>query len=57
MCYTLGAPARKQGGFDKFLRSSMKEDAEFRRLFWQEVAKLPARSRRRIEKHSKDLPK
>ncbi len=36
---------------------AMKEDAEFRKLFWNEVAKTPEPSRRRIEAGLRDFPR
>jgi len=57
MCYTLPVVAREESGFDRFLRSSIEEDSKFRRLFRREVAKLPARSRQKLEKNLKPLPK
>jgi hypothetical protein len=36
-------------GLDKFLFDALSGDGEFRGLFWNEVLKTPAASRRRIE--------
>ena len=50
-------PRRKKSGLDKFLHESMSEDVEFRKLFWNEVAKTPEPSRRRIEAGLKNFPR
>lgn len=57
MCYTCTMPRRKKSGLDKFLHQSLKEDVEFRRLFWNEVAKTPEPSRRRIEADLANFPR
>ena len=57
MCYTAKMPRRKESGPDGFLRESLDEDLEFRKLFWNEVAKTPEPSRRRIEAGLKNFPR
>lgn len=57
MCYTCAMPRRKKSGLDKFLQESLKEDVEFRKLFWIEVAKTPEPSRNRIEAGLKNFPR
>lgn len=57
MCYTSSVPRQTKSGLDKFLGEAMKEDWAFRELFWNEVAKLPARSRARIERGLEPLPR
>lgn len=44
-------------GLDKFLHESLKEDFEFRKLFWNEVAKTPEPSRRKLEAGLKNFPR
>ena len=57
MCYTRSVARTKMSGLDKFLRETMNEDLEFRKLFWNEVAKTPEPSRRRIEAGLKNFPR
>lgn len=44
-------------GLDEFLLDAMRDDVEFRGLFWDEVAKTPASSRRRIEASLAGFPR
>lgn len=44
-------------GLDRFLLETLAEDVEFRGLFWNEVAKTPAASRRRIEASLAGFPR
>jgi len=57
MCYTRFVARKKTSGLDKFLREAMREDLEFRQLFWKEVAKTPEPSRRRIEASLDNFPR
>jgi len=57
MCYTSFVPRRKRSGLDKFLLEALREDVEFRGLFWNEVAETPEPSRRRIEAGLSDFPR
>ncbi len=50
-------PRNKKSGLDKFLHESMSEDVEFRKLFWNEVAKTPEPSRQRIVAGLKNFPR
>mgnify|MGYP001562073734 CR=1 FL=1 len=50
-------PRRKMSGLDEFLHTALSEDGEFRKLFWKEVAKVPAPSRRKLEAGLKNFPR
>ena len=46
---------RKESGLDNFLRESMKEDAEFRTLFFAEAMKLPIPTQIRVLRNFQGL--